>query len=152
MTKLNDDMEKLLGSRLNKRQGLQGDHYAMFQRALCGVSSDADFGAIGAAWRGPWSTEIKSEVVAQVNRLQHSTGFRHFEVANLPINSVVFESVFGGSPLPPRNPVAPQPSSASGGPSGATRPASDMVTGGDLLSVKQSFAKQLSGMEERHAK
>eukprot|EP01050_Picozoa_sp_SAG11_P045912 SAG11_NODE_23167_length_394_cov_0.349153_1_plen_96_part_01 len=51
LQRLKDSMEKVLGSRLNKRQGLTSEHYEVFQRALCGVSLDPDFGVIDVAWR-----------------------------------------------------------------------------------------------------
>eukprot|EP01050_Picozoa_sp_SAG11_P033772 SAG11_NODE_11628_length_747_cov_3.600309_1_plen_109_part_10 len=89
LDRLKDNMQKVLGPRLNKRQGLTDEHYKIYQRALCGVSTDADFRTFEAAWRGSWSTEIQPEVSAQVNRLQHSTGFRFFKVSIIPLSSVV---------------------------------------------------------------
>eukprot|EP01050_Picozoa_sp_SAG11_P029766 SAG11_NODE_8510_length_1007_cov_7.807269_1_plen_186_part_01 len=107
LAKLKDDMTQMLGSRLNKRSGLQREHYEHFQRALCGVSTDADFGSFGAAWRGPWSTDIQAEVVAQIRRLQHSTGFRHFKTPSLPVSAVAFETVFEDNTHAPQRSAAP---------------------------------------------
>jgi len=138
LDRLKDNMQKVLGPRLNKRQGLTDEHYKIYQRALCGVSTDADFRTFEAAWRGSWSTEIQPEVSAQVNRLQHSTGFRFFKVSIIPLSSVVFEPLFGG---------AQSPAVES---SGSARSQGQAV-GGDLKSVQDSFSKQISGLEARHA-
>eukprot|EP01050_Picozoa_sp_SAG11_P014572 SAG11_NODE_1809_length_4224_cov_5.960000_3_plen_248_part_00 len=149
LTRLKDDMTRILGSRLNRRQGLQREHYERFQRALCGVSTDAGFGSIGAARRGPWSDDIRSEVVAQINRLQHSTGFRHFKTPNLPISA--FESIFGDNTLEQhiQSAVAPPTGPAFGEARQSTE------SGDELRKVKESFDqidKQIVGLEERSAK
>ena len=152
LSRLKNDMTRTLGSRLNKRQGLEREHYERFQRALCGVSTDADFNSGGAAWRGPWSDEIRAEVVAQINRLQHSTGFRHFKTVNIPFSAVTFESVFGSNVQSTQFTVPRRANPAAG----EDRPsiASSRSAGEELRQVKDTFSKierDITGLEERHA-
>eukprot|EP01052_Picozoa_sp_SAG31_P053425 SAG31_NODE_13690_length_852_cov_17.583001_1_plen_103_part_10 len=81
----------VLGERLARTKDVSADLCAQTQRALFGISTANDSSVDAElSFHGPWLSDVKTQVLGQIRRLQTSRGFKHHRVRPLDPNSLVF--------------------------------------------------------------